>query len=418
MASGPESKNTNPGKETPDEFNVFGDARGRKGAGEYPNYWSYKDRSGNSLAFDASEGNESITLQHRGGSAVQFHPDGSLHITAHNGKYEVTFGEDRMTISGAQDITVKGDASLRVYGDYNVTCHKNYNLAVMGDINITGKNMNRHIRGNMDTQAKIINKKVEGAINYQAQGAVAMVAKGPATLASQGAQTTVTGAKGLLASVPGDGNLTLSVQGSGDMYQQVADGSHNTVVESSGAAQSVGAAGASKKVSILHKDGSTSHNNSKDFKKKVEGDHTETTTGDHTVKSTTGNIQHKAEMGDISTRATQGNVELKADAGDLHALAAAGTAALEGMIATHVGGSAGVTHIVGGGAGVNIEPIAGLLNLAGGMGIPFSGLAQLAFNFLEAEEGQTPPDQTVTRSSQPKAEPDASSWINALDRTA
>ena len=414
MASGPESKNTNPGKETPDEFDIFGDARGRQGSGEYPNYWGIKDRSGNSFQLDSSEGNESITLQHRGGSAVQFHPDGSLHITAHNGKYQITFGEDRMTISGAQDITVKGDASLRVYGDYNVTCHKNYNLSVMGDINIVGKNMNRHIRGNMDTQAKNVNKKIEGSISYQAQGAQAYVSKGAATVASM-AQTTLTGAKGLLASVPGDGNLTMSVQGSGNMYQQVADGAHNTVVESSGSSQSVGAAGASKKVSIQHKDGSTSHNNSNDYKKKVEGDHTETTTGDHTVTSTTGGIQMKTEAGSISTQSQQ-NIEIKSQQ-DTHVISQ-GHAAIEGSAGTTVGNATGLTNIVGGAGGINLDPLAGLLNLAGGGGVPFAGLAQLAFNFLQADEGETPPEQQTTRANQPQEEADASSWINALDRTA
>lgn len=417
MASGPESKNNNPGKETPDSFDIFGDARGRKGSGEYPNYWNIKDRSGNSFGMDASEGNESITIQHRGGSAVQFHPDGSLHITAHNGKYEVTFGEDRMTISGAQDITVKGDASLRVYGDYNVTCHKNYNLSVMGDINITGKNMNRAIRGNMDTQAKNVNKKIEGQINYQSLGGSAFLSKGPTTVASQGAQLFALGAKGWHGGVTGSGPSTFKNE-SGDHTVEIADGSASYVYTKSGSSQSVGAAGADQSVKIKHDNGSTNVSNSKDFKKKVEGDHTETTTGDHTVKSTTGNIQHKAEQGDISTRATQGNVELKADTGDLHAIASAGTAALEGMTATHVGGSAGVTHIVGGGAGVNIEPLAGLLNLAGGMGIPFTGLAQMAFNFLEADEANGVQERQATRANQPQAEADASSWINALDRTA
>ena len=141
-------------KETPKKWTQphKSDARKDGSAGSYPDYFSWKTRSGHIFQLDDSQGHETITLQHRGGTAIQMAHDGSLHITAHNGKYEITFGENRMTVSGAQDITVKGDASLRVYGDYNVTCHKDYNLSVLGNFNVTAKNHNRHILGNMDTQ--------------------------------------------------------------------------------------------------------------------------------------------------------------------------------------------------------------------------------------------------------------------------
>ena len=416
MATGSKG-NKNPAKQSPDQFNVRGTPRNEPGAGEYPNYTSWKDRAGNNWGADASEGNESMWFQHRSGTAIEMHPDGALHVTAHNSKYEITFGENRMTISGAQDITIKGDASLRVYGDYNVTCHKNYNLTVMGDYNFVAKNKNTHVRGNIDTQAKNFNTKAEGQYNTQAQGAMAMIAKGPVGMYSQSAQLYAFGAQGWHAGVGGKGTSTFTNE-EGDHHEHYKNGVYNLIAEASGAAQNVGAAGADKKVTIQHKEGSTNITNSKDFKKKVEGDHSETTTGDHTVKSTTGNIQSKAMQGDISYRAMQGNVELKADMGDLHALAQAGTAALEGILGTHVGSNQGVTHVVGGGAGVNIDPLGGLLNLAGGLGIPFTGLGQLAFNFLDADQAQEAQDKKATRASQPQEEADASSWINALDRTA
>ena len=104
-------------KRSPKKYKVRKDSRSESKAGQYPNYMSYKSRSGHSLIFDDTAGQETVTLQHRSGTAVQMNPDGGLTMTTHNGKYEVVFGEDRLTISGAQDITVKGDASLRVYGD-------------------------------------------------------------------------------------------------------------------------------------------------------------------------------------------------------------------------------------------------------------------------------------------------------------
>ena len=179
-ASGEVSFAPEPKKETPKKWKQphKSDARKAQSSGSYPDYFSWKTRSGHIFQLDDSKGGETVTLQHRSGTAIQMAPDGSLHITAHNGKYEITFGENRMTVSGAQDITVKGDASMRVYGDYNVTCQKDYNLTVLGNMNITAKNLNRHVLGNMDTQARNENKKLMGSSAKIARGAIAYVAKG------------------------------------------------------------------------------------------------------------------------------------------------------------------------------------------------------------------------------------------------
>lgn len=201
-------ENQNSAKETETDFTIGQDERKEEEAGKYPYYMSYKSRSGHNFIFDDTKDHESVTLQHRGGSAVQMRSDGSLHITAHNGQYTVTFGENRMTISGAHDITVKGDCSLRVYGDYNVTCHKNYNLTVMGDFNLTAKNHNRHIRGNIDTQAKNETKKFEGSSATLAGGGIAKVGKGPVSMISQGGSAHFGGKEGVNVAVTGQGKMT------------------------------------------------------------------------------------------------------------------------------------------------------------------------------------------------------------------
>ena len=130
------------------------DAREHEGAGQYPNYWSHKTRSGHSIIMDDSKDHESITIQHRGGSAIQFHPDGGVQMTSHNGKYDVVFGENRVTITGANDMTVKGDGTLLVYGDLHHTIHGNYNKTVTGSFNMTCDNYNAVVRGNQDFQVK------------------------------------------------------------------------------------------------------------------------------------------------------------------------------------------------------------------------------------------------------------------------
>ena len=182
------AKDINPNQErkkTPRKYKVAKDNRSEQDAGKYPYYFSWKTRSGHTFQMDDSKGQETVTLQHRSGSAIQLRADGSAHYTTHNGKYEVIFGEDRVTISGAQDITVKGDASFRVYGDYNMTCHKNYNITVMGDYNVTAKNLNRSIRGNMDTEAKNVNKRIEGSCTYNTQGACVMSSEDNMTVVSR-----------------------------------------------------------------------------------------------------------------------------------------------------------------------------------------------------------------------------------------
>ena len=91
-----------------------GDIRDKKSSGSVDQFINTKTTSGHSFTMDDSKGAEHVTIQHRTGSSIQFNPDGSVHYTTHNGKYEMVFGEDRVTITGAHDITVKGDASLRV----------------------------------------------------------------------------------------------------------------------------------------------------------------------------------------------------------------------------------------------------------------------------------------------------------------
>ena len=169
---------------TPPTWDGPADAREHAGAGKYPNFYAHKTRSGHVLLMDDSKGAEHVTLQHRGGSMVQFHPDGKVAITAQNGQYTLTFGENRVKITGAYDVTVAGAASLKIDGDYNVTVGKDMNMTVQGDINMTGKNINQVARGNIDIAAKNITSKAQGSYAVQADGAMQLVSQGSAKVAS------------------------------------------------------------------------------------------------------------------------------------------------------------------------------------------------------------------------------------------
>jgi hypothetical protein len=178
-------------EKTPKSWKGPPDARGIKGAGTYPNYHSQKTRSGHTFTMDDSEGAESITLQHRSGSMVQFLPDGAIQFVSHNGQYTFVFGENRVQITGAYDVTVKGDCSLSVDGDYNMTVQGNHNTVVNGDMNITAKNMNSVIRGNIDTSAKNMSTKIEGSTSIETEGLTTISSDGGVAIASSGAPATI-----------------------------------------------------------------------------------------------------------------------------------------------------------------------------------------------------------------------------------
>lgn len=212
---------------TPRQWKGPPDARSLKGAGTYPNYTSQKTRSGHVFTLDDSDGAESITLQHRSGSMVQFLPDGAIQFVSHNGQYTFVFGENRVQITGAYDVSVLGAASLSVKGDYNMTVQGNHNTTVNGDMNITAKNMNTVVRGNMDTSAKNMTTKIEGSTEITTEGVTNIVSDGGLSLSS----TTES------VSILGQGDVGIGAEGKimidagADMHIKSADG---TRMESTG----------------------------------------------------------------------------------------------------------------------------------------------------------------------------------------
>lgn len=166
MAKKPSTENHK--KQTEKTWNGPDDPRSRKGSGEYPNQHVIKTRSGHSVIYDDSKDHESITIQHRGGSAIQFMPDGAVHMTAHNGKYNIVFGENRMTVTGANDLTVKGDGSLRVFGNYRKTVHGDVEISATGSINMRGQNINQLASENHTIVAEQGNHKFGTAAEFSA----------------------------------------------------------------------------------------------------------------------------------------------------------------------------------------------------------------------------------------------------------
>lgn len=158
----------------------------REDALEYPNYWTRKTRSGHSITYDDTKDKESITIQHRSGSMLQLMPDGALQMVTNKGKFEFVFGENRVQITGAQDVTVKGAASMKIEGDYNTTINGNMNMSVKGDYSMTAKSMNTVVAEQMDTVAGSETKKIEGSSTTQVQGAASILSAKGMTVGSTG----------------------------------------------------------------------------------------------------------------------------------------------------------------------------------------------------------------------------------------
>lgn len=383
QGSGEVSYLEEPKKETPKKWKQphKSDARKAKSSGSYPDYFSWKTRSGHVLQLDDSKGGETVTLQHRGGTAVQMAPDGSMHVTAHNGKYEITFGENRVTISGAQDITVKGDASFRVYGDYNVTCQKDYNLTVLGNFNLTARNHNRHILGNMDTQVRNENKKLMGSSSKIARGAIAYVAKGSVTHASQSDQIFLGGGAGANIWAK-KGNITQNIEEQGNFHSEAKDGEYHIK--------------AKKSVNVESTDENMKLKSKKDLG----------------IESADNGVQVKAQQ-DVGLSSTSGDIQAQASAGNVEMTAqskmdlrATGDASLSGST-THVSGQ---TVNVKGTSTTNIDgPSA--LNLNGGMSQVMSALGlQLNFDFGSAS-GETGTSRGVHAPDKPASRSEADQWL-------
>lgn len=397
------SFNEEPKKESPKKWKQphKSDARKAKSTGSYPDYFSWKTRSGHTLQLDDSKGAETVTLQHRSGSAIQMAPDGSMHVTAHNGKYEITFGENRVTISGAQDITVKGDASFRVYGDYNVTCQKDYNLTVLGNFNLTARNHNRQILGNIDTQARNENKKLMGSSAKIARGAIAYVAKGSSTFASQSDQVHIGGAAGINMAV-NEGDITSNIE-KGGFYSSTKDGSVNVTAD-----------GSDGNIRMRTKQGKM------EFKSKEDMNHT-TESGNYKVTATQGDIGHEATAGNIQASAPAGGINQQSknysgnfsQSADITTqqkldLRATGDASLSGS-STHVSGQ---TVHVKGTSTTNIDgPTA--LNLNGGSSQTMAALGiQIPFDFgsFTDPDEKTGTSRGVHAPDRPASRSEADNW--------
>lgn len=184
---------------SPDTINFPEDARKKATDPKYT--YQHVSRSGHLFEINDNKGAEHVTLQHRSGSLIQFHPDGKITFTSHNSRYTAIFGTDTLYITGSYDVVVEGAHSMRVEGDVNHTVHGNYNLTVEGDINmLAGKNLNTTALADHEIKAVNQTTKISGKTEHSTEGMAYFGSDGGLGLFSTGGSVNIHADESLVAS--------------------------------------------------------------------------------------------------------------------------------------------------------------------------------------------------------------------------
>ena len=110
---------------------------------EYPYNNITMTESGHFLEMDDTPGRERVRLQHRSGTFMEMHPDGTeVHKILGDG-YEIITRNKDVLIKGTCNITIKGNAIIDVEGDKIERVQGDYSLQVGGDFTLGTKGSNR-----------------------------------------------------------------------------------------------------------------------------------------------------------------------------------------------------------------------------------------------------------------------------------
>ena len=114
----------------------------------YPYNATWSGESGHSIQLDDTPNRERVRIEHRTGTFIEMHPDGSeVHKVYGNG-YEITIKDKNVLVKGSCNINVEGDVNIHVKGNkteyvegnYDLKVGGNYSKLVNGIANITAKN--------------------------------------------------------------------------------------------------------------------------------------------------------------------------------------------------------------------------------------------------------------------------------------
>ena len=155
---------------------------------EYPNHFIWQTRTGHvPIRVDDTKGNESISYEHRSGTKMTFMPSGEMKFVANYGRTDITYGQSRSKITGAQDTTVDGDSSVLTKGTRRITNGKDVEESTTGKVVSTAQSYNMSAGQHFDIAAQSAALKTKNGLTMESgDGPVSITAKGSVTVQSKG----------------------------------------------------------------------------------------------------------------------------------------------------------------------------------------------------------------------------------------
>ena len=113
-------------------------------AAVYPNNSVHRTASGHILEFDDTSGAERILIYHKGGSFVEFHPNGDI-VTQHKNGFRTVTGNDKCYVNGNFELIVEKDMKVTVKGNVIEDFQGNQTTSVSNDVVITTSDGKIHL---------------------------------------------------------------------------------------------------------------------------------------------------------------------------------------------------------------------------------------------------------------------------------
>jgi hypothetical protein len=108
---------------------------------KYPLNSAWSTESGHSIQMDDTPNRERVRIEHRTGTFIEMHPDGSEVHKVYGDGYEITVKDKYVKVEGSCNIEIVGDVNIKVSGDKTELVEGNYNLHVKGNYKVLSEDI-------------------------------------------------------------------------------------------------------------------------------------------------------------------------------------------------------------------------------------------------------------------------------------
>lgn len=103
--------------------------------------------SGHTIEMDDTSGRERVRINHRSGTFIEMHPNGTEVHKIYGEGYEIVLSNKKIKIFGNSVINVDKNAAIQVKGDASLKVGKNFNVQAENNIDITSLNGTINLNG-------------------------------------------------------------------------------------------------------------------------------------------------------------------------------------------------------------------------------------------------------------------------------